>query len=226
MVNTGKYKSSSGSHVYHSCFLLYSAVQVSNLMHEFAVCNSFLAKRLKKKIRIRMKGDLKVLWAEKMLNIWASKIRKWLYLEFRTLLNLTYVRNTSQPKFLSAVQSSRKKSLKNILQYCRRLGAVCRHFVLKVYLPTSIHRKPGTRVSTICEALHNRDLVSHLGRCLFLITCVIFTREQTAGKPANHQNICYQERKEKTLPSFDCSASHSPNVIWRGGSQWGCYRKR
>lgn len=129
--------------------------------------------------------------------------------------DLMYVRNTSQSEFLSAFQGSN-----NVLQYCRRLGTVCRHFVLKVYLPASINRKPGTSPSTICEALHDRDLVRHLGRCLFLITCVIFPRKQAVGKPANHQNICYQWKAGKNTarvlllgqPLSNCNMEEEVNL--------------
>lgn len=85
-------------------------------------------------------------------------------------------------------------------------------FWFKAYLPASVHRKLGTRLNTICEALHDRALVRRLGRCLFLITCVIFTRKQAVGKPANHQNVCYQWKAGKTLPMFCCLARHSPTV--------------
>lgn len=128
-----------------------------------------------------------------MLNIWVSKIRKWIYSGLRTFLNLTYVRNTFLWKFLSQVQGSNDNCRKHA-SVLQRLGAVCRHFVLRAFLAASSPGKPGTRLSTICKALLDRELMRHLGRCLFLITCVIFTRKQAVEKPANHQNICCQRK--------------------------------
>lgn len=116
-----------------------------------------------------------------------------MYLGFRTFGNLTYVSNTYLSKFLSQVQGS-NDNCRTHTSLLQRLGAVCRHFVLKAYLAASIHGKPGTRLSTICKDLLDRDLMRHLGRCLFLITCVIFTRKQAVEKPANHQSICCQRK--------------------------------